>query len=68
MSSFSMASFSVMIWLFSWEPSLVVTEAAMTGRETPHARPSACETGGESVRANGGLAQNGQARYEQKKT
>jgi hypothetical protein len=36
-----MLSFSVAIWLFSCEPSLVVTEAAMTGRDTPHARPSA---------------------------
>lgn len=30
------------IWFFSCEPSLVVTDAAITGRETPHERPSAC--------------------------
>jgi len=26
----------------SWEPSLTVTEQAMTGRVTPHALPKAC--------------------------
>lgn len=31
----------VSIWLLSSRASLVVIEAAMTGRETPHARPSA---------------------------
>ncbi len=41
MSSFSIASLSCWIWLFSWLPSLVVTEQAMTGRDTPQARPSA---------------------------
>ncbi len=34
-----MASLRFWIWLLSWLPSLVVTEAAMTGRDTPHARP-----------------------------
>ena len=31
-SNFSMAVFSVWIWVFSWLPSLVVTDAAMTCR------------------------------------
>ena len=50
-----MASFSVLIWDFSWLPSLVVTDAAMTGRDTPHARPSAWDGhthAGESDRAH----------------
>ena len=37
-----MASLRVLIWDLSWDPSLVVTEQEMTGRGTPHARPSAC--------------------------
>ena len=37
-----MESFSCWIWFLSCEPSLVVTEAAITGRDTPHERPSAC--------------------------
>ena len=41
MSSCSMAVFSVSICGFSCDPSLVVTEHAITGRETPQARPSA---------------------------
>lgn len=45
MSSFSMASLSCWIWFFSWLPSLVVTEQAMTGRDTPQARPSAALDG-----------------------
>ena len=40
-----MASLRVLIWDLSWDPSLVVTEQEMTGRETPHARPSACLEG-----------------------
>ena len=44
-SSFSMASFSCWIWFFSWLPSLVVTLHAITGRDTPHARPSAALEG-----------------------
>lgn len=39
--AFSMASLMARIWLDSCEFSFVVTDAAMTGRETPHARPSA---------------------------
>jgi hypothetical protein len=35
----------LLIWLFSWLPSLVVTDAAITGRVTPHARPSAALEG-----------------------
>lgn len=35
------ASLTVWIWLCSSRASLVVTLAATTGRETPHARPSA---------------------------
>lgn len=34
---------SVCICGFSWEPSLAITALAMTGRGTPHARPSATE-------------------------
>ena len=34
MRSFSIWSLSVWIWPLSWEPSLVVTDAALTGRET----------------------------------
>ena len=45
MSSFSMASFSCWIWFFSWLPSLVVTLQAITGRDTPQARPSAALEG-----------------------
>lgn len=37
--------FNAWIWDFSCEPSLTVTEHAMTGRETPQARPSACLLG-----------------------
>ena len=33
------------IWALSSEPSWAVTEAEMTGRDTPHARPSACLEG-----------------------
>lgn len=36
---------SVMIWAFSWLPSLVVTEQAITGRDTPQARPRAALEG-----------------------
>ena len=42
MRSFSMASFSCWIWFLSCEPSFVVMDAAITGRETPHERPRAC--------------------------
>ncbi len=42
MRSFSIWSLSVWICPLSCDPSLVVTDAAITGRETPHARPSAC--------------------------
>ena len=45
MSSFSMESLSCWIWFLSCEPSLVVTELAITGRDTPHERPSACLCG-----------------------
>eukprot|EP00882_Tetradesmus_deserticola_P032886 GHRQ01037523.1.p1 GENE.GHRQ01037523.1~~GHRQ01037523.1.p1 ORF type:complete len:140 (+),score=4.73 GHRQ01037523.1:280-699(+) len=44
-SSFSMASLRLWIWLFSWLPSLVVTDAAITGRDTPQARPRAALEG-----------------------
>jgi hypothetical protein len=44
-NSFSMASFRLLIWVLSWLPSLVVTDAAMTGRDTPQARPSAALEG-----------------------
>ena len=40
-----MASFKFWICCFNCEPSFVVTEAAMTGLDTPHARPSACLLG-----------------------
>lgn len=40
-----MASFSCWIWFFSCEPSLVVIELAITGRDTPHERPRACLCG-----------------------
>ena len=36
-----MESFSFWIWGFSWEASLEVMLALITGRDTPHARPSA---------------------------
>jgi hypothetical protein len=42
MRSFSIWSLRVWILPLSWDPSLVVTDAAITGRDTPHARPSAC--------------------------
>ena len=41
-TSFSIESLSCWIWFLSWEPSLVVTDAAITGLDTPHDRPSAC--------------------------
>lgn len=41
-SSLSIAIWTDWIWGFSWEPSLMVTEVAMTGRDTPQALPSAC--------------------------
>lgn len=41
-SSLSIASWTDWICGFSWEPSFMVTEVAMTGRDTPQARPSAC--------------------------
>lgn len=41
-----MASLSCWIWFLSWEPSLVVIEHEMTGRDTPHERPSAWGEGG----------------------
>ena len=41
MSSFSMASLSDWIWDLSSEYSLTITEHAMTGRDTPQARPRA---------------------------
>ena len=41
-SSFSMDCWSDWIWGLSWEPSLMVTAVAMTGLDTPHARPRAC--------------------------
>ena len=43
--SFSMASLRELIWLLSWEPSLVRMEAAMTERDTPQARPRAWRDG-----------------------
>ncbi len=45
MSNLSMASLRLWIWLLSWLPSFVVTEAEITGRETPHARPRAALEG-----------------------
>jgi hypothetical protein len=45
MSSFSMASLRAWICDLSCDPSLVVTEHEMTGRETPHARPRAALLG-----------------------
>lgn len=41
-SSLSMAIWTDWICGLSWEPSLMVTEVAMTGRDTPQARPRAC--------------------------
>lgn len=40
-----MASRRLRICVFNWLPSLVVTEQAMTGRDTPQARPRACLEG-----------------------
>jgi len=45
MSSFSMADFTLEIWFFSCEFSLLKMDTEMTGREIPHARPSACFDG-----------------------
>lgn len=42
MRSCSICVFIAWICALSSEPSWAVTEAAITGRETPHARPSAC--------------------------
>lgn len=41
------SSLSIAIWTdwicgLSWDPSFMVTEVAMTGRDTPQARPRAC--------------------------
>lgn len=41
------SSLSIAIWTdwicgLSWDPSFMVTEVAITGRDTPHARPRAC--------------------------
>jgi hypothetical protein len=44
-SSFSIAFFIVVTWLCSSLDSLVVTLAAITGRETLHARPRAAFDG-----------------------
>ena len=41
MRSFSICCCRSVICDLSWEPSLARTAQAMTGRETPHARPSA---------------------------
>lgn len=41
-NSLSMAICTDWIWGFSCEPSFIVTEVAITGRDTPHARPKAC--------------------------
>lgn len=41
-SSLSMAIWTDWICGLSWDPSFMVTEVAMTGRDTPQARPSAC--------------------------
>lgn len=41
MSSCSIWSLRVMIWLLSCDASFVVTEHEITGRDTPHARPRA---------------------------
>lgn len=43
--SFSMASLTLRIWLCSSRASLVVTLAAITGRETLQARPKAALDG-----------------------
>ena len=43
--SFSMASLILRIWLWSSRASLVVTLAAMTGRDTLQARPRAAFDG-----------------------
>ena len=40
-SNFSISCWSACIWGFNWEPSLVVMEHAITGLETPQARPRA---------------------------
>ena len=37
-----MSALMVSIWDWSWEPSFWVTEAEITGRVTPQARPRAC--------------------------
>ena len=42
LTSFSIESLSCWIWFLSCEPSFVVMDAAITGRETPHERPRAC--------------------------
>lgn len=36
-----MSVLMAVIWVLSWLPSLTMTDAEMTGRETPHARPRA---------------------------
>lgn len=41
-NSLSMAICRDWIWGLSCEPSFIVTEVAITGRDTPHARPKAC--------------------------
>lgn len=41
-SSLSIAVWTDWICGLSWDPSFMVTEVAMTGRETPQARPRAC--------------------------
>jgi hypothetical protein len=40
-----MASLADVIWPFNCDASLDKIEAAMTGRDTPHARPNACLDG-----------------------
>lgn len=41
-NSLSIAICTDWIWGFSCEPSFIVTDVAITGRDTPHARPKAC--------------------------
>ena len=54
MRSFSMLSLRLWIWDLSWEPSFVVTLAAITGLETPHAAVHANGKRAAALFAQGG--------------
>lgn len=62
MSSCSIWSLRVRIWLFSCDASLVVTEQEITGRETPHARPRATFQKTFGVHTNGHGRKRGKGR------